>query len=44
MTASLLMGKVVLDWMVPYDARLYGYDKFLSQVGVLVIGRCNFQQ
>lgn len=32
-----------VDWLAPYDARLYGYDTFLSQVGALVMGRRTFE-
>jgi len=36
-------GEGSVDWMAPYDARLYGYDKFLAEVGVLVMGRRTFE-
>ena len=32
-----------VDWLAPYDARLYGYDKFLDEVGALVMGRRTFE-
>jgi dihydrofolate reductase len=32
-----------VDWMAPYDARLYGYDRFLSEVGAVVMGRRTFE-
>lgn len=32
-----------VDWMAPYDARLYGYDRFFADVGVLVMGRRTFE-
>jgi len=28
-----------VDWLAPYDARLYGYDKFASEVGAMIMGR-----
>jgi dihydrofolate reductase len=28
-----------VDWLAPYDARLYGYDKFVGEVGALIMGR-----
>jgi dihydrofolate reductase len=36
-------GSGSVDWMAPYDARLYGYDKFLAEVGALVMGRRTFE-
>jgi len=36
-------GDGSVDWMAPYDARLYGYDKFLSEVGALVMGRRTYE-
>ena len=36
-------GDGSVDWMAPYDARLYGYDKFLAEVGALVMGRRTFE-
>ncbi len=32
-----------VDWLAPYDARLYGYDKFLGEVGALIMGRRTFE-
>ena len=32
-----------IDWMAPYDARLYGYDKFYADVGALIMGRRTFE-
>ena len=32
-----------VDWMAPYDARLYGYDKFLAEIGAVVMGRRTFE-
>jgi dihydrofolate reductase len=32
-----------VDWMAPYDARLYGYDRFLDEVGALIMGRRTFE-
>jgi dihydrofolate reductase len=32
-----------VDWLAPYDARLYGYDSFLNEVGVLIMGRRTFE-
>jgi dihydrofolate reductase len=32
-----------VDWMAPYDARLYGYDKFLDEVGAIIMGRRTYQ-
>ena len=32
-----------VDWLAPYDARLYGYDKFLAEVGALVMGRRTYE-
>lgn len=32
-----------VDWLAPYDARLYGYDSFLDEVGALVMGRRTFE-
>ena len=32
-----------VDWMAPYDARLYGYDKFLAEVGALIMGRRTYE-
>jgi len=31
------------DWMAHYDARLYGYEDFLAQVGAVVMGRRTFE-
>jgi dihydrofolate reductase len=28
-----------VDWLAPYDARLYGYDRFIGEVGALIMGR-----
>ena len=36
-------GEGSVDWMAPYDARLYGYDKFLGEVGAIVMGRRTFE-
>jgi len=32
-----------VDWLAPYDARLYGYDSFISEVGALIMGRRTFE-
>jgi dihydrofolate reductase len=32
-----------VDWLAPYDGRLYGYDKFLGDIGALVMGRRTFE-
>jgi len=32
-----------VDWLAPYDARLYGYDKFFAEVGALIMGRRTFE-
>lgn len=32
-----------IEWMAPYDARLYGYDKFYANVGALIMGRRTFE-
>lgn len=32
-----------VDWLAPYDARLYGYDKFLSEVGAVILGRRTYE-
>jgi len=32
-----------VDWLAPYDARLYGYDNFISEVGALIMGRRTFE-
>lgn len=32
-----------IEWMAPYDARLYGYDKFYADVGALIMGRRTFE-
>jgi dihydrofolate reductase len=32
-----------VDWLAPYDARLYGYDKFVSEVGALIMGRRTYE-
>jgi dihydrofolate reductase len=32
-----------VDWLAPYDARLYGYDRFLAEVGALIMGRRTFE-
>ena len=29
--------------MAPYDARLYGYDKFVAEVGALIMGRRTYE-
>jgi dihydrofolate reductase len=31
------------DWLAPYDAHLYGYAKFLTEVGAVVMGRRTFE-
>jgi dihydrofolate reductase len=36
-------GDGSVDWLAPYDARLYGYDRFLQEVGALVMGRRTFE-
>lgn len=32
-----------VDWLSPYDARLYGYAEFMSEVGALIMGRRTFE-
>lgn len=32
-----------IEWMAPYDARLYGYEKFYDDVGALIMGRRTFE-
>ena len=32
-----------VEWLAPYDARLYGYDKFVSEVGALIMGRRTYE-
>ena len=32
-----------VDWLAPYDARLYGYDKFVGEVGALIMGRRTYE-
>ncbi|HEY8246891.1 MAG TPA: dihydrofolate reductase family protein [Hyphomicrobium sp.] len=32
-----------VDWLAPYDARLYGYDRFLGEVGALIMGRRTYE-
>lgn len=32
-----------VDWLAPYESRLYGYDKFFSEVGALIMGRRTFE-
>jgi len=32
-----------VDWLAPYDARLYGYDRFVGEVGALVMGRRTYE-
>ncbi|MGI9402954.1 MAG: dihydrofolate reductase family protein [Hyphomicrobium sp.] len=32
-----------VDWMAPYDARLYGYDVFVAEIGALVMGRRTYE-
>jgi dihydrofolate reductase len=32
-----------VDWLSPFNARFYGYDKFLGEVGALVMGRRTFE-
>jgi dihydrofolate reductase len=32
-----------VDWLAPYDARLYGYERFLDEVGALIMGRRTFE-
>lgn len=36
-------GDGSVDWLAPFDARLYGYDRFLEEVGALVMGRRTFE-
>jgi dihydrofolate reductase len=36
-------GNGDVDWLAPYDARLYGYDRFLDEVGALIMGRRTFE-
>lgn len=31
-----------VDWLAPFDARQYGYDGFISQIGALIMGRRTF--
>ena len=31
------------DWLAPYDAHLYGYAKFLAEVGALIMGRRTYE-
>lgn len=31
------------DWLAPYDAHLYGYGKFLAEVGALIMGRRTYE-
>lgn len=32
-----------VDWLAPYDARLYGYDRFVGEVGALIMGRRTYE-
>ena len=32
-----------VDWLAPYDARLYGYDRFIAEVGALIMGRRTYE-
>ena len=32
-----------VDWLAPYDARLYGYDNFLAEIGALIMGRRTYE-
>src|SRR5512132_1555775 len=32
-----------VDWLAPYDARLYGYDKFVAEVGAPIMGRRTYE-
>ena len=32
-----------VDWLAPYDARLYGYDAFVAEIGALVMGRRTYE-
>ncbi|MFA5900042.1 MAG: dihydrofolate reductase family protein [Hyphomicrobium sp.] len=32
-----------VDWLAPYDARLYGYDTFVGEVGALIMGRRTYE-
>ena len=32
-----------VDWLAPYDARLYGYEKFVAEVGALIMGRRTYE-
>lgn len=32
-----------VDWMAPYDARLYGYDRYYADVGAIIMGRRTFE-
>ena len=32
-----------VEWLAPYDARLYGYDRFLAEVGALIMGRRTYE-
>jgi len=36
-------GDGSVDWLAPYDARFYGYDSFLEEVGALIMGRRTFE-
>jgi dihydrofolate reductase len=32
-----------VDWLAPYDARLYGYERYFEGIGALIMGRRTFQ-
>jgi dihydrofolate reductase len=32
-----------VDWLLPYNGRLYGHDKFVAEMGALVMGRRTFE-
>ena len=36
-------GEGSVDWLAPYSARLYGYEKFLGEIGALIMGRRTFE-
>jgi dihydrofolate reductase len=36
-------GEGSVDWLAPYDARLYGYDKYFAEIGALIMGRRTFE-
>lgn len=36
-------GEGSVEWMAPFDARLYGYDRFIADIGALIMGRRTFE-